>query len=68
MLYSNNGDFLPGSEGRSQAGCSSGDETAKKKSHRVQTLHVWTFGGRSQAAEEDVVDDEEDTKQQLMEE
>ena len=26
------------------------------------------FGGRSQAAEEDVVDDEEGTKQQLMEE
>ena len=42
-LCSNNGDFLPGCEGRSQAGCSSGDETAQKKSHRVQTLHVWTF-------------------------
>ena len=42
-LYSNNGNFLPGCEGRSQAGCSSGDETAKKKSHRVQTLHVWPF-------------------------
>ena len=42
-LYSNNSNFLPGCEGRSQAGCSSGDETAKEKSHRVQTLYVWTF-------------------------